>query len=121
MNNVLCKHCGDVVEEYVRDCHWTEGDGDGYGHNGLCCDCMDLSCGMPLDMLNKERAGKGKAPITEPWPGLDENGNRADGKPRQVYVVTEAELRELENVEEKCDDCGRTDGHDASCFYHGPY
>lgn len=20
-----------------------------------------------------------------------------------------------------CDDCGRWDGHDADCFYHGPY
>jgi hypothetical protein len=22
---------------------------------------------------------------------------------------------------QKCDDCGRSDGHDSTCFYHGPY
>ena len=71
-----CKHCGDEVEERIRKEHWYEGDGFGYGHHGYCCDCMDLSCGMPMALLNRERLEKGKAPLTKPWPGRDENGDR---------------------------------------------
>lgn len=67
MMNPTCEHCGDHVPEGAQS-HWTEGDGTGHGHKGLCCDCMDLSCGMPLGALNAERAAKGRAPITRPWP-----------------------------------------------------
>jgi hypothetical protein len=67
--NPTCKHCGDPVAADERS-HWAEG----YGHEGVCCDCMDLQYGMPLDALNAERAAKGRAPITKPWPGLDESG-----------------------------------------------
>lgn len=59
-----CKHCGlDSLE------HQNE-------HANLCCECFDLSCGMPLDQLNEERKRDGKPPIENPWPGLDEKGNR---------------------------------------------
>jgi hypothetical protein len=37
-------------------------------HVGLCCDCFDLSHGMPLEALNARRAEKGRPPITRPWP-----------------------------------------------------
>ena len=36
-------------------------------HPGLCCDCMDLSCGHPLESLNEERAARGEPPITKEW------------------------------------------------------
>src|SRR5262249_21985179 len=61
-----CQHCGDVCDAGTMQ-HWTEGDGRGYGHLGLCCDCMDLSCGMPLAAINAERVAKGKRPITKGW------------------------------------------------------
>jgi hypothetical protein len=61
-----CAHCSDAIDAKTAS-HWSEGDGTGYGHHGLCCDCMDLSCGMPLDALSAERAGKGEPPIPKPW------------------------------------------------------
>ena len=65
-----CLHCGDPVSEEKRT-HWTEGSrGDGYGHRGLCCDCFDLSCDMPLAAINAERARRGAAPIERPWPHI---------------------------------------------------
>lgn len=61
-----CQHCNDDIDAETLT-HWTEGlRGDGYGHNGLCCDCYDLTCGMSLHTLNQERAEKGKAPL-RPW------------------------------------------------------
>ncbi len=64
-----CKHCGESVDVRTRDECWTGGSrGNGYGHGGLCCGCYDLSCGMPIDLLNKERVAQGKSPITKPWP-----------------------------------------------------
>lgn len=49
-----CKHC-----ELDLDCvHQRE-------HPDLCCDCYDLSWGMSLDAINKEREAKGKPPIKE--------------------------------------------------------
>lgn len=63
--------------------HWTDGpQGDGYGHRGLCCDCMDLSCGMSLVSVNDERLSKGKRPISTPWPGRDVNGKRLRNEKR---------------------------------------
>ena len=50
-----CKHCS----EERQDSHPNE-------HFGLCCDCYDLSLGMPLERLNAERAAKGKEPV-KPW------------------------------------------------------
>jgi hypothetical protein len=74
-----CEHCGDPVDAKTQT-HWYDGtDQTGYGHKGLCCDCMDLSCGMALNgkySINTERATKGKAPIMKCWPGLDEHGNK---------------------------------------------
>jgi hypothetical protein len=52
-----CAHCGFTDEMKHQD-----------EHPGLCCGCLDLSCGMPLEQLNVERAGKGWPPITKPWP-----------------------------------------------------
>jgi hypothetical protein len=52
-----CNHCGFVLMLKHQD-----------EHEGLCCDCFDLSWGMPLEQLNAERAGKGLPPITKPWP-----------------------------------------------------
>jgi hypothetical protein len=76
-----CGHCGDPVDVKTQT-HWYEGPRhDGYGHKGLCCDCMDLSCGQALNgrfSINEERIAKGKAPITKPWPGLDEHGNQIE-------------------------------------------
>lgn len=72
-----CSHCGDDVAEKVVKYHWTGGsDNNGYGHRGLCCDCMDLSCGMSLAAVNDERQNQGKATINKPWPGRDANGRR---------------------------------------------
>lgn len=28
-------------------------------HDGLCCDCFDLSCGQQLELINEERAQRG--------------------------------------------------------------
>ena len=69
---VKCEHCGDPIDAKTLT-HWKP---PSYGHNGLCCDCMDLSCGMDLDQLNYERLAKGRAPITKPWPGRDAAGNK---------------------------------------------
>lgn len=52
-----CNHC--ELESELR--HQDE-------HPGLCCDCLDLSCGMELWRINAERASKGLPPITKPWP-----------------------------------------------------
>lgn len=51
-----CTHC----EEWYALEHHGE-------HPGLCCDCFDLSCGMPLEQLNKERKAKGLKPIEKEW------------------------------------------------------
>jgi len=61
-----CNHCNDPVDAKTLT-HWTDGDGTGYGHRGLCCDCFDLSCGMTLDELNKERVANGRPAATKPW------------------------------------------------------
>lgn len=55
--DVACRHCGFADEMKHQD-----------EHAGLCCGCMDLSCGMSLDKLNAERIAAGKPPITKPWP-----------------------------------------------------
>lgn len=68
-----CKHCGDPVDGRVQEGCWL--DDNTFDHIGYCCGCYDLSFGMPLETLNVERAEKGKAPVTKPWPGKDENGN----------------------------------------------
>jgi len=52
---VTCSHCGTTELKHPDD------------HPGLCCDCFDLSWGMPLEQLNKEREGKGLPPILKPW------------------------------------------------------
>jgi len=54
---ILCGHCRDRIDSD----HSAE-------HRGLCCDCYDLSWGMPLDKINKERKAKGKPAILKPWP-----------------------------------------------------
>jgi hypothetical protein len=51
---VTCRHCGDREHLHQDD------------HEGLCCDCFDLSWGMPLKQLNEERADRGKPPL-KPW------------------------------------------------------
>jgi hypothetical protein len=53
----LCSHC-EMTELSVHD----------HEHPGLCCDCLDLSWGMSLAALNRERAARGAPPITKPWP-----------------------------------------------------
>lgn len=76
MTTRTCTHCGEpFVNDKTTDepVNWC-GD-EAYGHEGLCCDCMDLSCGMPIGQLNKERAAKGRPPLTKLWPGYDEHGN----------------------------------------------
>jgi hypothetical protein len=77
VSDPVCSHCGDPCDATTVS-HWTEGDGHGYGHDGLCCDCMDLRHGMPLAAVNAERAVKGKTPIATPWPTRDEMGKRID-------------------------------------------
>lgn len=32
-------------------------------HPGECCDCFDLGCGMPLELVNAERIAAGKPPL----------------------------------------------------------
>lgn len=46
-----CMHCGERELKHQDE------------HEYLCCDCADLSCGMPLERLNAERAAKNKAPV----------------------------------------------------------
>lgn len=60
---VKCKHCEEMISPHDL-AHVKELS----AHDGLCCDCFDLSWGMPLDKLNSERARKGKGPINKPWP-----------------------------------------------------
>lgn len=60
-----CAHCAIAIDAKTL-AHWTEGDGRGYGHHGLCCDCNDLRLGMPLAALNAARAAAGK-PLIPPW------------------------------------------------------
>jgi hypothetical protein len=50
----VCRHCGDGELRHQEE------------HPGLCCDCEDLSLGMPLSAINAERAAKGKPPAP-PW------------------------------------------------------
>lgn len=53
-----CTHC----REPITCGHIDE-------HPGLCCDCFDLSVGMPLAALNRERAQRGAPLIRHEWPG----------------------------------------------------
>ncbi len=57
---MTCHHCKDrlTAEEVAHNCE----------HSGLCCDCFDLSFGMPLEEINEERAKVGRPPIKDPWP-----------------------------------------------------
>lgn len=52
-----CKHCGENLDSAHQE-----------DHPGICCDCFDMSFGMPLAEINKGRAVKGKPPLTKPWP-----------------------------------------------------
>jgi hypothetical protein len=52
-----CRHCQIAI--------WSTHDAE---HPGLCCDCFDLSFGMPLARLDAERAAAGRPPIGKPWP-----------------------------------------------------
>lgn len=54
---LVCRHC----EFEITNDH-------PYEHPGLCCDCYDLSFGMSLEAINKERADKKLPPITKEWP-----------------------------------------------------
>lgn len=60
---MTCRDCNtDLTPTELA--HGTEGPrGNGYGHIGLCCDCFDLSCGMSLELVNRERAEAGKRPL----------------------------------------------------------
>lgn len=49
----VCHNCGDTMLLHQKE-----------DHAGLCCDCFDLSCGMPLELLNEERLAKGKKPLS---------------------------------------------------------
>lgn len=83
MAEVICKHCEEVIQEdeiHPNDGAITEtiigGEvvkGINRGHPNLCCDCFDLSHGIPLTYLNKERAAKGRKPLTKPWPERYDN------------------------------------------------
>lgn len=50
-----CRHCGERPIQHPDE------------HPNLCCDCFDLSLGMPVTAVNAERAAKGKPPVA-PWP-----------------------------------------------------
>ena len=58
-----CRHCQETPIEHQDE------------HEGLCCDCYDLSWGMPLAQLNEERKKAGKPAIDRPYPGRDKSGN----------------------------------------------
>lgn len=76
---IKCENCRDAVAKEVYEVHWTEGSQkNGYGHKGLCCDCFDLSCGMPLDLLNEERKAKGLQPLRHEWKCSTCNGSYPD-------------------------------------------
>ena len=53
---MTCSHCG--LERW--DAHHDE-------HVDVCCDCYDLSWGMPLEQLNEERRKAGRPPIQNKW------------------------------------------------------
>lgn len=55
-----CESCQEYLTE-TEAAHVEE-------HPDLCCDCFDLSLGMPLKTLNAERATKGRNPLG-PWKG----------------------------------------------------
>ncbi len=56
---ILCTHCNEPLSNGEIS--------HGHEHPGLCCNCFDLSCGMPIELLNKERAATGRPPIAKPW------------------------------------------------------
>lgn len=65
-----CAHCSDPLAE------WSCGDTE-YGHNGLCCSCMDLSCGQPIEDVNDERA-EDKRKLVDPWGRVPANHDPGD-------------------------------------------
>lgn len=46
-----CRHCASTDLQHQEE------------HDGFCCDCFDLSFGMPIERLNEERAAKGLPPL----------------------------------------------------------
>lgn len=60
-----------------RHCSWSKLEHQDE-HEGLCCDCYDMSWGMPLSSVNEERRRDGKPEITKPYPGLDAEGNKVE-------------------------------------------
>ena len=58
-----CKNCNEEVDDKTLT-HWYDGPKkNGYGHIDLCCDCFDVSVGVPIKIINAERAKKGMPPI----------------------------------------------------------
>jgi hypothetical protein len=61
MSVLRCSHCRLDLTGTPDEEHNDE-------HPGLCCECLDLSCGMPLEDINEERFLQGRPPIARPWP-----------------------------------------------------
>ena len=58
-----CASCSGEVPLRTTERCWT----DVYtpDHVGLCCDCFDLKMGMPIEILNRERATRGLPPLDD--------------------------------------------------------
>lgn len=54
---------------------------------------------------------------------VDDAGGGSFGTSEKALTLMRWIRKHIEFLTEssKCDDCGRDDGHDSTCFYHGPY
>jgi hypothetical protein len=68
-----CNNCGNPPEHPIHDtthcthCTFVIDCDHMHEHLKLCCDCFDLSWGMSLEAINKERAAKGLPLLTREW------------------------------------------------------
>lgn len=89
-----------------------------------CADARELQA----EREQLEISNTGHSNRKWPCPGDRERGlkslNRWHGNRAQTKEEVEAASRAWREAVAKlsfCDDCGRTDGHEPNCYYHGPY
>ena len=84
---MICAHCDVEIWTTHRD------------HEGLCCDCFDLSCGQPIEQLNQERKEAGRPPIVKPWKPVERTDHRdakyVIGDNDAAFISEELELTAL--------------------------
>lgn len=70
VNCLLVADASVSIESTMSTCRHCDLEimGDRCEHPDLCCDCYDLSWGVSLTEVNRERSRRGRPAITEPWP-----------------------------------------------------